>query len=211
MRIRCTPNTNSASVTSCQSYESILTPSLSPWILDLPSSSHNSDQKHRMIRFASTIIENSRTVMRPICCINWYWNGSLHDIVFQTFALKDWSNRINFKTSFFFLTFLCYCFVRVFCFSGDSMIFDVFKCSLCPSTIASCISVQIRTINELLFRQWYVFVVKQCPWLSWCNCAECPARPTLTLIFNWRDCSFCGPVDFNVGTLIRFIDGLRWF
>ncbi len=152
MGIRSTPNTNATSVTTCQSNKTIFTPSFPPWVLYFPCASHNTNQKYCMICWMPTIVKNTRTVMRPIGCIYRYWNWSFHDCIFQPFAFKNWSHRINLETSSVFLTFLGDCSVRVFNFSGNSFIFNVLKRSFCPSTVASSISIQIRAINKLLLR-----------------------------------------------------------
>ena len=209
MRIRGTPSANPASITSGQSNKTVLTPSFPPWVLNLPRSSHNSDQKNCMIIGVSTVVEHAWAVMSPVRSVDWNWQRSLCDCVFQSSALKYWTDGIYFEVSSLFLAFLGLSSVRIFSFSWDSVVFDVTESSWSPSPVASSVSVEVRAVDKLLFREGDEFVVEQSPWLSGGNGTEGPTGTTLSLVFDRGYCSLDCPIDFDVGALVRLID-MNW-
>lgn len=204
MRINTSIGTDSTSVSTSKSDVTVFSPAGSPRVLDLPSSTYNTNQKNSMINWVTTVIENTWAVVWPVSSINsdtqWSWGNS----TFQSSASSHWWNRCDLEITSLFLTGLSFGLVWILRFSWQSMVFDVFESTWWPSTIASVVSVTGRAIDQLLLGKWDSLLFKQSPWLGYACGTESPAWSALTLILDSGNGTLCGPVNFNVWSFVVF-------
>lgn len=146
--------TDTASISWGQSYVSVFTPSLSPWIFQFPGICIYTNQKDIMIDFStSAAIVNTRSISLPISSV--YGNSqrtSIESILYICTSIEfnmsiDW-----FEWACLSLAITLNSFIRIFCCSNKTFFSNIDQSSISTSTLTSKSSIRGRAVNNLLFR-----------------------------------------------------------
>lgn len=189
---------DTTSVTTTNSDESWFSPSFSPRVLDFPVSADDTDQEDSVVDAGSTITENSTWIFTPVCGINSDWDWLWCYSIGESSAAWGWWVGCQSEWSSLSLAASCYCFVGIFWFVCNTMIFNIVKSWWWPSSIASVISIWTWAVYELLLWQ------TDCCAFNFCRCFqnssgwEGPAWSTGSLIFNFCNTSFDSPINLRV-------------
>lgn len=189
--------TNTACITCSQSNETLLSPSTTPWVLNLPRSIHNTHQQHSVVQVCSTVAEHTRCVMWPSSSVHTNSNWSPTQTCLNSTASTYLTDRSNVEFASLFLASLGHTLVWISSLSSDSVILDVSQSKLSWSSVATMGSIWSWAIDKLLFRKINSFFLKESPWFAWSNCSKCPTRTACALIFDSWDSTFGSPVDFH--------------
>lgn len=155
-----------------------------------------------MIKVCATIIscDYSTLIKLEYCLISLdsYWNWSMWNWLFHIInILRNINKPMDLPNSLvlYKLTSSIWSCIRIIRFLFKWIFFNVFKGIVHFSTVASFIYSIFWAIYKLLFRKWVKFscIDKHCTFDSssgW----KCPAWSTLTLIFDWSNCTFFSPI-----------------
>jgi hypothetical protein len=130
----------------------LISPGLSPAVLDGPSFLRGSDQEDGMVGVDVAVVKSSVLVEVPVGSINSDSQGSSGKHLFHGFASCEVSNTLDVIFASWCLAFLVDCLVGVFTFGGLSKVSDVLKSPKCQTSVAASVAVGSLscTVNQLL-------------------------------------------------------------
>lgn len=149
---------DTASISSIESNVSCLSPWSSPWVLDLPVSTDDSDEEDGVVDSWTAVAEDSWSVWAPVGGIDGDWDGGVVDLAGKTIASWETAESWDLVGSSLGLAGLILGSVGVGRLSGDSVGFNVVEGAWWPSSVASLVSLGSWAVDELLL--WEV------DWLS---------------------------------------------